>query len=202
MTANLVQYWQTWRGNKHSQKSFWKWTGQRSWSALFLTWKILSASYIPYMCTSCQVARRKMSLTLEVPAGSFSLSLWASSRYPCAKVYVSSKKYSYPEKWLCIIHFVIRHACTWVDQKALKLVAYLLKYTSELYQTYTVFATTISWFISVVRMTHYARRYMTSSFDDVMQQWPGVKNVRNCLFPAKCYHQHLCFTWQLFFSRL
>ena len=33
---------------------------------------------------------------------------------------------------------------TWVDQKVLKLVAYLLKYTTELYQTYTEYATTIS----------------------------------------------------------
>ena len=78
-----------------------------------------------------------------------------------------------------------RHAfptCTRVDQKVLKLVTYLLKYTSELYQTYTEFATTISWFISVVRMTHYARRYMTSSFDDVMQQWPGVKTSEIIFF--------------------
>ena len=88
---------------------------------------------------------------------------------------------------------------TWVDQKVLKQVVYLLKYTTELCQTYTEYATTISWFVSVVRMTQYARRYMTSSFDDVMQQWPGVKNVRNCLFPAKYNHQHLCFMWQLFF---
>ena len=92
-------------------------------------------------------------------------------------------------------------AITWVDQKVLKLVAYLLKYMTELYQTYTEYATTISWFGSVVRMTQYARGYMTSSFDDVMQQWPGVKNVRNCLFPAKCNHQHLCFIWQFFFFR-
>ena len=38
---------------------------------------------------------------------------------------------------------------TWVDQKLLKLVAYLLKYTTELYQTYTEYATTISSFVSV-----------------------------------------------------
>ena len=42
---------------------------------------------------------------------------------------------------------------TWVDQKFLKLVAYLLKYTMELYQTYTEYATTISWFFNVVRIT-------------------------------------------------
>ena len=68
---------------------------------------------------------------------------------------------------------------TWVDQKVLKLVAYLLKYTTELYQTYTKYATTISWFGSVFRMTQYARRYMMSSFDDVMHQWPGVKTSEN-----------------------
>ena len=69
---------------------------------------------------------------------------------------------------------------TWIDQKVLKLhvVAYLLKYTTELYQTYTEYATTISWFVSVVRMTQCARRYMTSSFDVVMQQWPGVKKKK------------------------
>ena len=86
-----------------------------------------------------------------------------------------------------------------VDQKVLKLVAYLLKYTMELYQTYTGYASTISWFVSVVRMMQYARRYITSSFDDVMQQWPGVKNVQNCLVPAKCNQQHLCFMWQSFY---
>ena len=77
---------------------------------------------------------------------------------------------------------------TWVDQKVLKLVAYLHKYTTELHQTCTVYVTTISWFLNVVRMTLYARGYMTSSFDDVMHQWPGVKNVRNCLFHAICNH--------------
>ena len=50
----------------------------------------------------------------------------------------------------------------------MKLVAYLLKYTTELYQTFTAYGTTISLFDSVVRMTQYARRYMTSSFDIVM----------------------------------
>ena len=88
---------------------------------------------------------------------------------------------------------------TWVDQKVLKLVAFLHNYTTELHQTYTEYVTTISWFVNVVRMTHYARGYMTSSFDDVMQQWPGVKNVRNCLFPAKCNYQYLCLIWPLFF---
>ena len=57
----------------------------------------------------------------------------------------------------------------WMDQKFLKLVAYLLKYTTEFHKTYTEYATSISWFVSVVRMMQYARRYMTSSFDDVMQ---------------------------------
>ena len=33
---------------------------------------------------------------------------------------------------------------TWVDQKVLKLVAYLHKYMTELHQTYTEYATTIS----------------------------------------------------------
>ena len=107
-----------------------------------------------------------------------------------------------PVKWYCNLLFIsypFRTQYTWVDQKVLKLVAYLLKYTTELYQTHTEYATTISWFVSVVRMTQYAQRYVTSSFDDVMQPWPGVKNVRNCLFPVKCNHQHLCFMWQLFF---
>ena len=33
---------------------------------------------------------------------------------------------------------------TWVDQKVLKLVAYLHKYTTELHQIYTEYVTTIS----------------------------------------------------------
>ena len=73
---------------------------------------------------------------------------------------------------------------TWLDQKVLKQVPCLLKYTTEIHTSYTEYVTTISWLIDVVRMTQYNRRYMTSSFDDVIQQWPGVKNVRNCLFPA------------------
>ena len=89
---------------------------------------------------------------------------------------------------------------TWVDQKVLKLVAYLHKYTTELHQIYTEYVTTISWFVNVVRMTQYTRGYMTSSFDDVMQQWPGVKNVQNCLFPAKCNYQHSCLMSLLFFQ--
>ena len=90
-----------------------------------------------------------------------------------------------------------RSSCS--AQKVLKLVAYLHKYTAELHQTYTEYVTTISWFVNVVRMTQYARGYMTSSFNDVMQQWPGVKNVRHCLFPAKCNYQHSCLIWPLFF---
>ena len=40
-----------------------------------------------------------------------------------------------------------------VDQKVLKLVAYLLKYTMELHQTYTEYVATISWFVNIVTMT-------------------------------------------------
>ena len=59
---------------------------------------------------------------------------------------------------------------TWVDQKVLKLLAYLHKYTTELHHIYTEYVSTISLFVNVVRMTQYTRGYMTSSFDDVMQQ--------------------------------
>ena len=71
-----------------------------------------------------------------------------------------------------------------MDQKVLKLVAYLHKYTTELHQIYTEYVTTISWLVNVVRMTQYTRGYMTSSFDDVMQQWPGVKNSE-IVFPGE-----------------
>ena len=91
---------------------------------------------------------------------------------------------------------------TWVDQKVLKLIAYLLKYTTELYQTYTEYATTISWFVSVVRMTQYDRRYMTSSFDDVMQQWPGVKKSPKLCFPSEVQSPTFMFHVAVIFSRL
>ena len=42
---------------------------------------------------------------------------------------------------------------TWVDQKVLKLVAYLHKYTTELHQTHTEYVTTMSRIVNVVRMT-------------------------------------------------
>ena len=64
---------------------------------------------------------------------------------------------------------------TWMDKKVLKLVAYLHKYMTELHQSYTEHAITIIWFVNIIRMTQYAKEYMSSSFDGVLQQWPGVK---------------------------
>ena len=63
-------------------------------------------------------------------------------------------------KFIYLYHVIIisNIISTWVDQKVLKQVAYLLKYTSELNQRQSL----------QVRMTHCTRRYMTSSFDDVM----------------------------------
>ena len=77
-----------------------------------------------------------------------------------------------------------QESLTWMDQKVLKLGAYLHKYTTELHQTYTVYVTTISWFVNVVRMMQYDRGYMTSAFDDVMHQWPGVENRPKLSFPS------------------
>ena len=90
-----------------------------------------------------------------------------------------------------------------MDQKVLKLVPYLRKYMTELHQTYTENVTTISWFINVVRMTQYAQGYMTSSFNDVMQQWPGVKKKRPKLsFPSEVQSPTFMFNMTVFFSRL
>ena len=76
-------------------------------------------------------------------------------------------------------------ACTWVDQKVLKLLAYLLEYTMEVFKSYTEYKVNISWFRSDVWMSQYAKINVTSSFDDVMQQWPGPKKWRKFFFPSK-----------------
>ena len=89
--------------------------------------------------------------------------------------------------------------CTLVDQKVLKLLAYLFEYTTELYKTYTEYKANISYFWNDVWMTQYARRNVTSSFEDVMQQWPGQKNDGNFSFQAKNNDQYLCVVWRILF---
>ena len=69
-----------------------------------------------------------------------------------------------------------RQTITWVDQKVLKLLAYIFEFTKELYKTYTEYKVNISKFCNDVWMSQYARINMMSSFDDVMQLWPGQKN--------------------------
>ena len=44
----------------------------------------------------------------------------------------------------CLVHRRKINETTWVDQKALKLLAYLFEYTTELYKTYTEYSGTIS----------------------------------------------------------
>ena len=139
----------------------------------------------------------KYVLLTSVLSYVYCIQLWIRPVLFCLKVIWDW----FVKSWICPLSNFITQSVTWVDQKVLTLVAYLHKYKSELHQTYTKYVTTISWFVNVVRMTHYARGNMTSSFDDIMQQWPGVKNVRNCLFQAKCNHQHSCLMWPLFFSR-
>ena len=87
---------------------------------------------------------------------------------------------------------------TWVDQKVLKLLAYLFEYTMELYKTYRKYKANISHFCNEVWMTQYARINVTSSFDDVMQQLPGQKNDENFSFKAKKKDQHVL--WMALFS--
>ena len=70
-----------------------------------------------------------------------------------------------------------------MDQKVLKLLAYLYEYTMELYQTYTEYKANISELCDDVWMSQDARINMMSSFDDIMQQWPGQKNDEN--FPSQ-----------------
>ena len=91
---------------------------------------------------------------------------------------------------------------TWVDQKVLKLVAYLHKYTTELHQTYTEYVTTIFWFGNVCQ-----NDTVRSGVHDVIVWWRHATVTRSKKRPKLSFSSEVqlstfMFNVAVIFSRL